>query len=100
MSVISSLVKDKYGAVWSVANACPTIADNTVETVSAINTGIYSQAVNSSLANTQYYIRPFVNNSEGITYGETSTVTTLPITPPSIGTDPTGATFSAGDNTT
>jgi hypothetical protein len=67
----------QYGIVWSIATN-PTIALPTKTEQGAIAvTGAFTSSITGLSDNTKYYVRAYVTNSAGTTYGNEVTFTTL-----------------------
>lgn len=65
-----------HGFCWSKGNI-PTIADNTENLGKASSTGDFSQTISGLQQNTDYSIRSFIIDDEGVAYGDTKHFTTL-----------------------
>lgn len=68
------------GICWST-NQNPTIGDN--HTTDGSGTGAFTSSITSLVPNTTYYVRAYATNSEGTSYGEQKTFTTI-IIPPTV----------------
>ena len=70
----------EHGVCYSTTNAVPEISGtgNTKKTVSGTTAGEYTVALTGLTANTTYYVRAYVTNSQGTQYGDVITFTTLP----------------------
>jgi hypothetical protein len=67
----------------------PTTADNTVSESGSFNEGTYSLNATGLTDNTLYYVRAYGINSEGTSYGDEVTFTTLEYLPPTLDTKAT-----------
>ncbi len=67
-----------YGLCWSISS-CPTINDNSVSAAATISNSVYTQNLSCLFSGTNYYVRAFAWNSEGLSYGETKSFTTTAI---------------------
>ena len=63
------------GICWSSSTATPTIENDHTSEVAI--TGTFSSTMSNLKDNTKYYVRAYATNSEGISYGETVTFTTI-----------------------
>lgn len=70
----ASAVTDR-GVCWSTVTE-PTIADSLTSDGSGI--GVFVSSLTSLIANTTYFVRAYATNSEGTSYGNEVTFTTLP----------------------
>lgn len=70
----------QYGHCWSTSNN-PTIDDNVILLGSPTSTGNYSSNITGLLSGTIYWVRAYVTNTEGISYGENVSTTTDGIIP-------------------
>lgn len=73
------------GVCWSTSND-PTLSDNF--TTDGNGTGTFTSSITGLTASTQYYVRAYATNSEGTTYGEEVSFSTLQnLALPSVNTD-------------
>jgi len=66
----------QHGVCWNTSGT-PTIADNKTEEGSSSATGAFTSNITGLSTNTQYYVRAYITNSEGTTYGDQTDFTTL-----------------------
>jgi hypothetical protein len=64
-----------YGVCWNTTGA-PTILDSQADNGAASTTGAFTAALTGLTANTTYYVRAYVTNSAGTSYGNEVTFTT------------------------
>jgi len=90
------------GVVWSL-NPNPTI-DLTTKTQDGFSSGVFTSSLANLAPNTTYYIRAYVQNSAGTSYGNQLQFTTLPAVIPSLTTTSvtaiTNNTATSGGNVT
>ena len=90
------------GVCWSTSQN-PTVSDN--HTSDGNGTGSFTSNLTNLTANTTYYIRAYATNSEGTSYGEQKSFTTLqnielPTVTTTIVTNVTSTTATSGGNVT
>lgn len=90
------------GVCWSATSATPTIAD--AHTSEVVRSGAFAANVTNLSASTTYYIRAYVTNENGTSYGDTKTFTTTQGLPTVTTTDPgeniTSTSIATGGNVT
>lgn len=79
-----------YGFCWSSATSVPTTSNQKI-TFSSIQTGTFNGAITSLSQGTIYYIRAYVINEAGTSYGATQSFTTTTIILPTIATSSVSA---------
>lgn len=85
----SDLKVQKRGVCYSSSNNLPTTSDKSSETSVSAYSGTASYTLSGLTLNTTYYVRPYVETSVGITYGNTVQFTTAKIISPDEGDNPT-----------
>ena len=66
-----------HGFCWSSTNLVPTIVDSYVDLGTAFDTGSFRAAISNLSGVTTYYVRGYVENSTGISYGDSISFFTL-----------------------
>jgi len=69
-----------HGICWNTTGT-PTTADGNIDNGTKSSTGVFTAAMTSLTPNTTYYVRAFVTNNVGTTYGSEVTFTTSPVAP-------------------
>jgi len=85
----SDLKVQKRGVCYSSTNSLPTTSDKSYETSVSTYSGTASFNLSGLTLNTTYYVRPYVETSVGITYGNVVQFTTLSIISPNESDNPT-----------
>jgi len=70
-----------YGFCYSTTNTIPTTSDVLVNLGSTTTTGVYNSTISSLTSGTRYYVRAFVTNVYGTSYGAVATFIATNIAP-------------------
>ncbi|HEX2934066.1 MAG TPA: leucine-rich repeat protein [Bacteroidales bacterium] len=90
---LGSVNPTQYGVVWSTASN-PTVALLTKTSQGTVTaTGAFTSNITNLLPLTQYYVKAYVTNNGGTSYGDEVTFTTVDIAPDA----PTNVTATAGN---
>lgn len=82
------------GVCWNTTGT-PTIADS--KTIDGTSTGTYNSMITGLAINTTYYVRAYATNTNGTSYGNQVSFTTLATIPPATGVPIVGSTVVSAD---